>query len=82
MVTDPFEKKVVKETASSFSQKVTELVWKDDVSYFDAITTLMKELDLEPEYVAKLITPELKSEMAIELEKTNLIRKSTTTRLV
>lgn len=75
------QKQVVKVTAESFSKDVTELVWKEDISYFDAITHLMSERQLEPEHVAKLLTSEVVSELTIELEKSNYLPKSEVNRL-
>jgi CRISPR/Cas system type I-B associated protein Csh2 (Cas7 group RAMP superfamily) len=70
------EKVVIKETSESFSTRVEELVWKEDISYYEAVTQLMAESEYEPEIVSKLITPTLKSRLALELEDINLIKKS------
>ena len=70
------EKTVIKETSESFSNKVEELVWMEDLSYYAAVLQLMEELEYEPEIVSKLITPTLKARLALELEDINLVKKS------
>lgn len=72
---------IMKITPEKFSREVIELVWKEDISYFDAINHLMTEKQLEPEYVAKLLNKEVLAELTIELEKTNSIEKSEVNRL-
>ncbi len=70
------EKQILKENQAAFSHKVEELVWMEDISYMEAINSLMKESDFEPEFVAKLLTPELKSKLTIELEDISMVKKS------
>lgn len=75
------EKTVVKETSVTFSKSVIDRVWEKDMGYFDALNEVMVEKNYEPEYCAKLITPELKSFLTEELEKLSLVKKSGDERL-
>ncbi len=72
---------IIKINAESFSKEVIDLVWRDDIPYFEAITHLMNVKGLEPEHVAKLLTADLKAELTIELENTNTLPKSEVNRL-
>jgi hypothetical protein len=78
---DNIEKEVVKETANSFYQKVDDLVWQKDISYYDAVCEIMVKNDYDPEFVAKLVNAELKAKLQIELEQKSLVQKSGTKRL-
>lgn len=75
------QNQVIKLTPEVFSKEVTALVWKDDISYLEAIVHLMNEKQLEPEYVAKLLTKEVKAELEIEAQDNNLVEKSEVNRL-
>ena len=67
---------VIKQTPEEFSARVEEYYWMQDVPYYEAITALMEEGELEPAHVAKLLTPALKTKLSLELEDVNLIKKS------
>lgn len=69
------EARVIKETPRAFSKQVIDLVWEKDISYFEALNKLMQEKNYEPEYVAKLVTPDLKSFLTEEAGKLALIKK-------
>ncbi len=58
-----------------FSSKIISLVEKDDIGYIDAITEYCQSVELEIEIAAKLITPFIKSKIAEEAMKNNLIEK-------
>lgn len=75
------EKVVIKETAEEFSDRVEELVWLEDISYYEALIALMAASEYEETHTAKLITPALKTKLALELEDLNLIEKSGKKRL-
>lgn len=75
------EKTIIKETLESFSDKVEEKVWDLDISYYEAITAIMEEMEYEPELVAKLLSVALRAKLAMEAEDLNLIPKSGRTRL-
>ena len=70
------EKEIIKETQLSFSKKIENLVWDQDITYFDAINALMKSMDLEPEYVSRLLSPDIKSKLTVEVEELKLIKPS------
>lgn len=58
-----------------FSSKIISLVEKDKIGYIDAITEYCEVVGLEVDVAAKLITPFIKSKIAEEAMKYNLIEK-------
>lgn len=72
---------ILKESAQEFSKRVDDLVWKEDISYLEALNEIMAESQYEPEKAAKLLTPDLKAKIQYEAEKLSLISKSPNNRL-
>jgi len=66
---------VVKETPASLYQKVEDLVWKYDISYWDALNRYVTENDLEIEGIKSLIDSRLQSILEKELRSANLLKK-------
>lgn len=63
------------EEMEAFSSKIMIMASKGDVSYIDAITEYCENVGLEIDIAAKLITPFIKSKIAEEAMKNNLIEK-------
>jgi hypothetical protein len=63
------------EEMEAFSSKIMLMTSKGDVSYIDAITEYCENVGLEIDIAAKLITPFIKSKIAEEAMKNNLIEK-------
>lgn len=64
-----------REEIESFSSKIISLTSTGDVGYIDAITEYCENVGLEIDVAAKLITPFIKSKIAEEAMKNNLIEK-------
>lgn len=77
-IEEKLKSQVFKETPETFSKKVIDLVWEDDIGYWDAILNLMDKLNLEEDTVAKLLTPDLKVELELELKSRGALKKSKT----
>lgn len=75
-MSESIEKEIIKETVKSFSEKVEEMVYMLDIPYFEAISKLMEDGGFEPEFVAKLVSAEIKVKMAAELEQLSILKKS------
>lgn len=58
-----------------FSNKITEIVVKDNIGYIDAITEYCESIGLEIEIAAKLLSPPLKMKIEEEAMRNNLIEK-------
>lgn len=76
-IEERIKKQIVKETAAEFSKKVESLVWQEDISYMEALSTLAEEGNYEPERVAKMVTPDLKAKLQLEAEDLSLIKRTT-----
>jgi len=74
---DPLKKHVIKDSAVSFSKKVEDMVWALDMTYLDAVLSLMEQSGYEAENMPKLLTAEIKSKLEIEAENLSLIKKTT-----
>jgi hypothetical protein len=77
-ITDTVEKEIIKETALEFSTRVENLVWSDDISYFEAVQILTLESGYEPERIPKLLTKAMYAKLEYEMENKNLIKRSDT----
>ena|ERR1035437_971720 len=75
-IDERMKKQLVKETTIEFSKKVEAMVWEQDISYMEALSTVMEEGNYEPERVAKMITPELKAKIQQEAEELSLIKRT------
>ena len=75
-IEERMKKQIVKETTLEFSKKVEALVWEQDITYMEALSTLMEEGAYEPERVAKMLTAELKAKLQEEAEALSLIKKT------
>lgn len=75
-IEERIKKQIVRETASDFSKKVEALVWEQDLTYMEALSQVMEEGGHEPERIAKMVTPELKSKLQKEAEELSLIKKT------
>lgn len=65
---------ITKETLRS---KVEQLVFKDDMSYAEAICEICESLMIDPEDIAKIITGPLKVKLEAEAISKNIIHNST-----
>lgn len=63
-------------TKASLIEKVERLVRTDGIKYTEALMHLCTEYEVEPEDIAKLISPPLKSKMKIEAENLNYLPKT------
>lgn len=81
MINVPEIVSVLKETAQEFSKRVEDLVWKEDISYLEAVSEIAIQSQYEPERIAKLLTPDLKAKIQYEAEKLSLVSKSENNRL-
>lgn len=63
------------EEMEAFSSKIISITSKGDVTYIDAITDYCENVGLEIDIAAKLITPFIKSKIAEEAMRNNLIEK-------
>ena len=57
-------------------KKIEEIRQRDGDGYISAITTLCDEEDLDPVFVAKLLSKPLKEKLRQEGEDLNLLKKS------
>jgi hypothetical protein len=63
-------------TKQSLIEKVEFLVVKDKMRYAEALVHLCHEHQIDPEDVVKLITPALKTKIAVEARARNVIPKT------
>jgi Phage late-transcription coactivator len=63
------------EEMESFSSKIISMTSAGDIGYIDAITEYCENVGLEVDIAAKLITPFIKSKIAEEAMRNNLIEK-------
>lgn len=63
------------EEMEAFSSKIISIASQGDVGYIDAITEYCENVGLEIDIAAKLITPFIKSKIAEEAMRNNLIEK-------
>lgn len=75
-IDERIKKQIIKETATEFSKKVEAMVWEEDITYMEAISSLMEQETYEPERVAKMITPDLKAKLQLEAEDLSLIKRT------
>ena len=75
-IEERIKKQIVKENAAEFSKKLEQMVWEEDISYIEALTTLTEQSGYEAERVAKMLTPEVKAHIQNEAEDLSLIKKS------
>lgn len=62
-------------TKNKFTELVIETVRSKKLSYMDAVFHICEENNIEPETVAKYISPAVKSKLEIEAQNLNLIPK-------
>lgn len=65
-------------TPEEFTRVVETLVWRYDMSYFEAIQELCDYHDREYESVKSLLTPKLKLALMQETAKRNLLKDNKT----
>ena len=75
-IEERMKKQIVRETTIEFSKKVEALVWEQDITYMEALSTVMEEAGYEPERIAKMITPDLKAKLQKEAEDLSLIKRT------
>lgn len=63
------------ETPITFSLTIHDMVKEKHCTFIDAILLYCKENDVEPEYIAGLISETLKAKLAEEAQSANLIKK-------
>jgi hypothetical protein len=63
-----------KDEMLKFSMRIEDLVAVTDYTYIEAITEHCKKTGLEIEVAATLITPNLKSKIQEQAERTNLLK--------
>jgi len=63
-------------TSEKFYKEVNELVWKDDVTYMEAIMLVCDNKEIDPEDLVKnkLISPLLKSKLQEESTELGLLK--------
>ena len=61
--------------------RVEKLVKTDDLHYREAIILICKELEIDPEDIAKIITGPLKEKLLVEAQSLNIVRRTNTARL-
>lgn len=64
MVTDEntlkiLEKEVLKLNKEIVSKKIEDYVWKDDISYYEALLKVVKEEEIEPEEIKKFLSKDI-----------------------
>jgi hypothetical protein len=72
-------KEIIKENAVEFSTRVENLVWEEDISYFDSVQKCAEQKAYEPERVSKLLTADLFAKLQREAEDRHLIKKENNT---
>jgi hypothetical protein len=63
-------------TSESFSAHIEEFVETHDTTYLDALTHFAQERDVDPETLAKLLSPALKAKIRSEAEARRLLKPS------
>lgn len=69
-------------TKKSLAESVEKHVRKDGMGYAEAMIHICKENELDPEDLAKLVSPPLKEKIKIEAENLSLLPKSNTSTLL
>ena len=54
--------------------RIEQLVWKDDLTYFEAIVEVAEGMDKEVEEIAKLLPKPIKEKLLSEASKLRLIK--------
>ena len=75
-IEERIKKQIIRVTSSDFCKKVEDLVEEKDISYLDAISEIMEEMEYEPEQVAKLISTQIKANIQKEAEDLLLVKKT------
>ena len=75
-IEERLKKQIIKDTAIEFSKKVETMVWEQDITYMEAISTLMEQDAHEPERVAKMLTSDLKAKLQEEAEGLSLVKRT------
>ena len=71
------ERHVIKETRETFSRKVEDLVWAEDITHLDAVFELMERTGMEPESTGKLLSKDLYAKVEQEAEDLSLLKTKT-----
>lgn len=77
MFTHPDERLSAVPTPEEFTRLVVLLVWRYDLTYFEAIQLLCDYYDREYESVRALLTPRLRDELQRELTGKHLLKPDT-----
>lgn len=64
-----------KYTPEKITAEIEELVWKYDISYWEATVQFMQNENIEPEYFKEMITPGLWERIRNDVEELHLIEK-------
>ena len=62
-------------TQASFSKDIENMVIVKKISYWDAVCLYCETHKMEPETIPRLLTPQIKSKLEIELTDLNLINR-------
>lgn len=62
-----------------FSQRVGLHVYRDDMSYIDAVLHICEELKIDPEDIGQLVDHSLRSKIEQEAKRSNLLPRNNNT---